>query len=338
MNKQILDIHQIRPIRNKEIWGLYKKAESAFWTLEELDFSRDKFEWDNSLNDDERYFISNILAFFSQSDFIVNINLDERFSEDIKRLPSDTKPYVGMFYDLQKSMENIHSEVYGYTLNLYISDAVKLEKLVNGIKNVSTIREKALWASKWIDLNDDTDSLGFLYRLVAFACLEGIMFSASFASIFWLRNKNILNGLIQSNRFISRDEGLHYEFAFTLFNQLKTNPEYLKEETIDYDKITSIIKEAVEIEKNFITSAFNCNLLGINSEMMSNYIEFVADRLFVNIGLDKYYNSKNPFTFMDAISLENKTNFFEKRATDYSKAGSKKNMDEDNTLSILEDF
>ncbi len=326
-------IYQIRPIRNDSIWKLYKQALSTFWTIEEIDFSRDKNDWDNKLNDDEKYFLSNILAFFSQSDFIVNINLEERFLNDIKDLPSYFHPYTQMFYDFQKSIENIHSETYGYMLNVYITDEKKLKFLTDGINTIPTIEKKALWAHKWInDTNTD-----FIYRLIAFSALEGIFFSGSFCAIFWLRDRNILQGLIQSNRFISRDEGLHCLFACELFEQVS---EYYKENNIEinYDFILNIITDAVELEKEFITNSFNCRLLGINVDLMKEYIEFVADILLVNLNLDKYYNTLNPFTFMENISLENKTNFFEKRSTEYSKAGSKTLDNIDNSLKILDDF
>lgn len=331
------NILPIRPIRNEKIMKIYKQEVSAFWTLEEIDFSRDKNDWDNKLNDDEKYFLSNILAFFSQSDFIVNINLEERFLNDIKELPNNFHPYTQMTYDFQKAVENIHSETYGYMLQLYISNQNELNKLTNGIITIPTIQKKALWAHKWIN-DTETD---FIYRLVAFAALEGIFFSGSFCAIFWLRDRNILQGLIQSNRFISRDEGMHCLFACELFDQVS---KYYKnnEDTkikINYDYILEIICDAVELEKDFISNSFNCRLLGINADLMKNYIEFVADILLVNLNMPKHYNTSNPFTFMENISLESKTNFFEKRPTEYSKAGSK-NTDNnlDNTLKLVDDF
>jgi ribonucleotide reductase beta subunit family protein with ferritin-like domain len=327
------NIYQIRPIRNEQLWKLYKQALSTFWTLEELDFSRDKNDWDNKLNDDEKYFLSHILAFFSQSDFIVNINLEERFLHDIKQLPSYFHPYTQMFYDCQKLIENIHSETYGYMLNIYITDSKQLKYLTEGITTIPTIEKKALWAHKWInDINTD-----FIYRLVAFASLEGIFFSGSFCAIFWLRDRNILQGLIQSNRFISRDEGLHCLFACELFEQVK---HYYEESNIDinYNFILDIIKEAVTLEKEFITNAFNCRLLGINADLMKEYIEFVADILLVNLNMSKHYNTSNPFSFMESISLENKTNFFEKRPTEYAKAGSKTINDNDTRIKLLDEF
>ncbi len=338
-------IFNVRPIRNQALWDYYKLAESCFWKIEEIDFSRDKNDWDNKLNDNERHFLKYVLAFFSKSDFIVNINLDERFSKDILSFPDEFKPYTQFFYDFQKSMENIHSETYNYTLQLYITDPNELNTLTNSIITIPSIKKKAEWALKWINYDIDNDNKknnnedlkkhSILYRLIAFASLEGIFFSGSFCSIFWLRDKNILNGLIQSNKFISRDEGLHRDFACELYNQLITYEGY---SNVDKSKILDIIVEAVEIEKIFITEALNCRLLGINANLMNEYIEFVADNLLVNIKLEKYYETLNPFAFMENISLESKTNFFERRASEYSKQGSKINIDKDNTLKILDEF
>ena len=321
-------------IGNEKIWKIYKAQLSAIWTVEEIDFSRDKNDWDNKLNSDERHFLSNILAFFAQSDYIVNINLEERFINDIKLLPDNFHPYTQITYDFQKAVENIHSETYETALTTYITDENELEKLSNGIKYIPTIQKKAMWAYKWIN-DENTD---FIYRLIAFAALEGIFFSGSFCAIFWLRDKNILNGLIQSNRFISRDEGMHCLFACELFDQVST---YYKEigKEVNYDYILEIITEAVTLEKDFITNAFNCRLLGINADLMKQYIEFVADVLLVNLNMKKYYNTKNPFSFMENISLESKTNFFEKRATEYSKSGFKNlSNNVDKSLKILDDF
>lgn len=309
-------IDNIFPIKNSQIYNFYESARSCFWIEKELDFSKDKDDWDNKLNNDEKYFISNILAFFAQSDQIVNINLEERFMEDVNNLPKDLKIYTKLFYNFQKMMEDIHSITYETLLELYISDQNKKNILKNAISNIPTIAKKSDWAFKWI--NDKSSSFGT--RLIAFAVLEGIFFSGSFCAIYWIKEKNILNGLCKSNEFISRDEGMHRDFAILLYNILKNRNDY--DINCDETKIKLIIKEAVEIEQEFITSSFNCNLIGMNSKEMKNYIEFVADNLLENLDISKIYNTKNPFAFMENIGLRNKTNFFENRVTEYSKANS----------------
>jgi ribonucleotide reductase beta subunit family protein with ferritin-like domain len=327
-------IHSIFPIKNNELFQMYNTARSCFWIEKELDLSKDKYEWDNNLNDDERFFLSNILAFFSQSDQIVNINLEERFMEDIETLPKDMIIYTKLFYNFQKMMEDIHSITYESLLDTYITDLNIKFKFKNAIEYIPAINKKAKWANKWI--NDDTSSFGM--RLIAFAVLEGIFFSASFCAIFWIKQKNILSGLTKSNEYISRDEGLHRDFAILLFNQLKE-----REKKNEYvlncsdDNIKQIVKEAVEIEKEFITSSFNCKLIGMNATEMCNYIEFVADNLLANLYISKLYNTKNPFLFMENIGLQNKTNFFEQRVTEYAKANSQATVEE-MSLSIDEDF
>jgi ribonucleotide reductase beta subunit family protein with ferritin-like domain len=324
-------IHSVFPIKNYEIYDMYNKARSCFWIEKELDLSKDKFDWDNKLNEDERYFLSNILAFFAQSDQIVNINLEERFMEDIETLPNDMKIYIKLFYNFQKMMEDINTITYESLLDTYITDKESKNKFKNAIEYIPAITKKANWASKWID---DTNS-SFGTRLIAFAVLEGIFFSASFCAIFWIKEKNILSGLTKSNEFISRDEGLHRDFAILLYNQLKTRDDY--DINCNNDIIINIIKEAVEIEKEFITESFNCRLIGMNSDEMHKYIEYVADNLLMNLDIPKLYNTKNPFLFMENIGLQNKTNFFEQRVTEYSKANSNATVEE-TSLCMDDDF
>lgn len=325
--RQLLNIF---PIRNQKIYNFYLKSEASYWVVKEIDFSKDVDQW-NNLKDEERYFLSNILSFFAQSDQIVNINLDERFSNDVKNLPEDMNPYVQMFYDHQKMMENIHSITYETMLNVYIKDNKQLKYLQNGIKNIPCIQKKANWAFKWID--DDTAS--FPTRLIAFAALEGIFFSGSFAAIFWMKDRNLLEGLTKSNEFISRDEGLHRDFACELYNQLKEREDY--EFNCSYTNILQIINEAVEIEQEFITESFQCNLIGMNPKYMKEYIEFIADNLLLNIGEKKYYNTKNPLTYMENIGLRHKENFFEQRVSGYSKANSH-NDDLHQGIILTDDF
>jgi ribonucleoside-diphosphate reductase subunit M2 len=309
-------IQSVFPIKNYEIYEMYNKARSCFWIEKELDLSKDKFDWDNKLNNDEKYFLSNILAFFSQSDQIVNINLEERFLEDVETLPKDMQIYTKLFYNFQKMMEDIHTITYESLLDTYITDINQKNKFKNAIEYIPAIAKKANWAKKWIDDKDAS----FGTRLIAFAVLEGIFFSASFCAIFWIKEKNILTGLTKSNEFISRDEGLHRDFAILLYNQLKNRYDY--DLNCTDKQIISIIKDAVIIEKEFITSSFNCRLIGMNSEEMCKYIEYVADNLLSNLNINKIYNTSNPFTFMENIGLQNKTNFFEQRVTEYSKANS----------------
>ncbi len=324
-------IQSVFPIKNYEIYEMYNKARSCFWIEKELDLSKDKYDWDNKLNNDEKEFLSNILAFFAQSDQIVNLNLEERFMEDIEILPNDMKIYIKLFYNFQKMMEDIHTITYETLLDTYITNMELKKKFKNAIEYIPAITKKANWAKKWID--DKESSFGT--RLIAFAVLEGIFFSASFCAIFWIKEKNILSGLTKSNEFISRDESLHRDFAILLYNQLKKRNDY--NINCDNDIIITIIKEAVEIEKEFITSSFNCRLIGMNANEMCKYIEYVADNLLMNLDINKIYNIENPFLFMENISLQNKTNFFEQRVTEYAKANSSANIEETG-LSIDEDF
>jgi len=324
-------IENIFPIQNSEIYSFYEKARSCFWIEKELDFSKDKFDWDTKLNDDEKYFLSNILAFFAQSDQIVNINLEERFIEDVNTLPKDMKIYTKLFYNFQKMMEDIHSITYETLIETYITDKKLKNKFKNAIVYIPSIEKKSKWAAKWID--DKESSFGT--RLIAFAVLEGIFFSGAFCSIFWIKQKNILTGLCKSNEFISRDEGIHRDFAILLYNILKNRNDY--DLNCNNEKIIEIVKEAVEIEKEFITDSFNCRLIGMNADEMKKYIEFVADNLLLNLDIKKIYNTSNPFIFMENIGLQNKTNFFENRVTEYAKANSTANID-DLQLSIDDDF
>lgn len=324
-------IQSIFPVKNYEIFEMYNKARSCFWIEKELDLSKDKYDWDHRLNDDERFFLSNILAFFAQSDQIVNINLEERFMNDVELLPNDMKLYIKLFYNFQKMMEDIHSITYESLLDTYITDNNQKIKFKNAIDYIPAIAKKAKWASKWID--DKESSFGT--RLIAFAVLEGIFFSGSFCAIFWIKEKNILSGLTKSNEFISRDEGIHRDFAILLYNQLKYRNDY--DLNCNNDIIIKIVKEAVSIEQEFITSSFNCRLIGMNAEEMCKYIEFVADNLLMNLEIDKLYNTKNPFLFMENIGLQNKTNFFEQRVTEYSKANANASIEE-TSLTLDEDF
>ncbi|GJC86809.1 ribonucleoside-diphosphate reductase small chain [Colletotrichum liriopes] len=291
------------PIKYHEIWQMYKKAEASFWTAEEIDLSKDLHDWNNKINEDEKYFISHILAFFAASDGIVNENLVERFSGEVQ------VPEARCFYGFQIMMENIHSETYSLLIDTYIKEPAQRTYLFNAIDTIPCIRKKADWALKWI--SDEKSS--FAQRLVAFAAVEGIFFSGAFASIFWLKKRGLMPGLTFSNELISRDEGLHTDFACLLYSHLKNRP--------SKQVIEDIIVDAVKIEQEFLTEALPCALLGMNSNLMKQYIEFVADRLLVALGNDKVYKSSNPFDFMENISLGGKTNFFEKRVADYQKAG-----------------
>lgn len=282
---------------------MYKKAEASFWTAEEIDLSKDLHDWNNRMNDDERYFVSHVLAFFAASDGIVNENLVQRFSNEVQA------PEARCFYGFQIMMENIHAETYSLLIDTYIKDVKQRTYLFDAIETIPCIKKKADWAIKWIE---DTEST-FAQRLVAFAAVEGIFFSGSFASIFWLKKRGLMPGLSFSNELISRDEGLHTDFACLLFSHLRNRP--------SKKAVEDIITEAVEIECEFLTDALPVALLGMNAKLMTQYIEFVADRLLLALGNDKYYNSTNPFDFMESISLAGKTNFFEKRVGDYQKAG-----------------
>lgn len=301
------------PIRHDKIFEMYKKQQKCFWTADELDFSKDHKDWEK-LTSDERHFIKYVLGFFAASDGIVNINLLDRFLKDVKILEAQ------ICYTWQAAVENIHSETYSLMIDTYIKDNQEKSFLLNAIENIPCINKKASWAIKWI--NDEKSS--FAQRLVAFACVEGIFFSGSFCAIYWLKERNLMPGLCLSNDFISRDEGLHCDFACLLYSMLKNK--------LDYEIIKEMISEVVEIETEFITDSLPCRLIGMNNELMREYIKFVADRLVRDLGYENIYNVKNPFSFMENISLEGKTNFFEERVSQYKKA------DVNNSFNISDDF
>jgi ribonucleoside-diphosphate reductase subunit M2 len=303
------------PIKYEDVWEMYKKQVDCFWRPEEIDLTKDLDNW-KSLNDDERFFISMILAFFAASDGIVLENLASRFMNDVQVAEARA------FYGFQIAMENIHSETYSVLIETYIRDKEEKHKLFNAIEHFPCIKKKSDWAQKWI--HDNRSS--FATRLVAFACVEGIFFSGAFCSIYWLKKRGLMPGLTFSNELISRDEALHCEFAILLYGKLVKK--------LDKTRIHEIIKEAVDIETEFICDALPCRLIGMNSEMMTQYIQFVADRLCVQLGYKKIYNVANPFAFMEMISLERKTNFFEHTVSEYSLA----NKQNDNAFDLNEDF
>tara|TARA_R110002072_G_scaffold64203_7_gene159898 strand:+ start:61549 stop:62445 length:897 start_codon:yes stop_codon:yes gene_type:complete len=282
---------------------MYKKHMAVFWTVEEIDLASDKTDWEK-LNDNEKHFVSHVLAFFAASDGIVNENLAQRFYNEVQI------PEARCFYGFQIAMENIHSETYSLLIDTYIDDPKEKDKLFHAVQTLPCVGKKAAWAMKWM-----ASKRSFAERLVAFAAIEGIFFSGSFCSIYWLKKRGLMPGLCTSNEFISRDEGLHCEFACLLHDLLSD------EEKCDKATITAIIKEAVEIETEFITEALPVSLIGMNSKLMTQYIEFVADHWLDRLGCDKTYNSTNPFDWMELISLEGKTNFFEKRVSEYQKSG-----------------
>ena len=289
------------PIKDNEIWKMYKKQVDCFWVVQEVDTSKDLMDW-QKLSDDERHFISMVLAFFSSSDGIVLENLGVRFMTDVQLAEARA------FYGFQIAMENIHSEMYSTLIDTYIKDSDERDKLFNAIENYPCIAKKANWAKKWITDNRSS----FASRLVAFAVVEGIFFSSAFASIYWIKKRGLMPGLTFSNELISRDEALHTEFAVLLYSKLQRK--------LSKKRIHDIIQEAVTIEKEFITEAIPCRMIGMNAKMMIQYIEFVADRLCSQLGYDKIYNSSNPFDFMELISIESKVNFFERTNSEYSLA------------------
>ncbi|GAB4843475.1 Ribonucleoside-diphosphate reductase small chain A [Ancistrocladus abbreviatus] len=288
------------PIRYTQLWEMYKKAEASFWTVEEVDLSYDVQHWD-TLSDSEKHFITHVLAFFAASDGIVLENLAGRFLNDVQVAEARA------FYGFQIAMENIHSEMYSLLLETYIKDSREKERLFNAIETVPCVAKKAKWALDWIQ-----SSKSFAERLVAFACVEGIFFSGSFCAIFWLKKRGLMPGLTFSNELISRDEGLHCDFACLLYSLLQKK--------LDQQKVQHIVHEAVEIETQFVCGALPCALIGMNSALMSQYIKFVADRLLDALGYHKNYNLENPFDWMEFISLQGKANFFERRVGDYQKA------------------
>ncbi len=289
------------PIQNNDIWQMYKQAEASFWTAEEIDLSQDQKDWEN-MNDGERHFISHVLAFFAASDGIVNENLVVNFMNEVQLAEAKC------FYGFQIMMENIHSETYSLLIDTYIRDGREKDRLFNALETVPAVAKKGQWALKWIS------SENFTERLVAFAAVEGIFFSGSFCSIFWLKKRGLMPGLSFSNELISRDEGLHCDFACLLYDKYLTNK-------LSQERVYEIIADAVRIEQEFVTDALPVSLIGMNADLMNQYIEFVADRLLMALGYEKLYKAVNPFDFMEMISLQGKTNFFEKRVAEYQKAG-----------------
>lgn len=306
------------PIQNNEVWDMYKKAEASFWTAEEIDLASDMKDWDN-LNDNERHFVSHILAFFAASDGIVNENLAANFATEVQI------PEARCFYGFQIAVENIHSETYSLLIDTYIRDNEQKDHLLNAIETVPCVQKKAEWALQWCE----RDNASFAERCVAFAAVEGIFFSGSFCAIFWLKKRGLMPGLAFSNELISRDEGLHCDFACLLYKQLVNK--------LPEERIVEMITNAVEIEKEFVSDALPVELIGMNSTLMRDYIEFCADRLLVALGCSKHYNAVNPFEWMEMISLQGKTNFFEKRVSEYGKSGVG-NTREEQVFSLDADF
>jgi len=297
---QQTDNYCLFPIKHNDIWSMYMKSIDCFWRAEEMDLSKDLNDW-NKLDDNERYFIKMILAFFASSDGIVNENLGSKFFNEVQIQEARC------FYGFQIAMENIHAQTYAILIDTYIRDDNEKRKLFNAVNEYPCIKQKSDWALRYINDEDD-----FGTRLIAFAIVEGVFFSGAFCSIFWIKKRGLLQGLTFSNELISRDEALHTEFAVLLYSKLNNK--------VDKGKVKDIFKEAVRIEQEFITEALPCRLVGMNSGMMSDYIEFVSDRLLVQLGYDKIWETKNPFTWMECISLEGKTNFFERRVSEYALA------------------
>lgn len=299
--EQTNDRFCLLPIKHPNLWELYKRAQSSIWTAEEIDLASDLKDWEK-LTDDEKHFIKHVLAFFSSSDGIVMENIVERFAKDV------AAPEARSFYAFQGHIEGVHQETYALLLDTYVKDRAEKKRLFNAMETIPTVKKKADWALKWI-----ASDAAFAQRLVAFACVEGLLFSGSFAAIFYLKKRGLLPGLTFSNELISRDEGLHSLFACELYKMLQ--------DKLDEETVRDIVREAVSIEQDFVTDALPVALIGMNQHSMSEYIEFVADTLLVALGYSKLYNTENPFSFMEQISLQGKTNFFEKRVGDYSKAG-----------------
>ena len=307
----------IFPIEHHDIWGRYKEQQASIWTAEEIDLSADLNDWRNKLNDDERYFIKNVLAFFAASDCIVNENLAENFLSEVQYAEAK------FFYGFQVMMENVHSETYSLLIDTYIQDPTEKDRLFNAIDNIPAVKKKAEWALNWIG------SATFQERLVAFAAVEGMFFSGSFCAIFWMKKRGLLPGLCFSNELISRDEGMHCDFAVLLHNEHLANK-------VSEERIKEIILSALEIEKEFITESLPVRLIGMNQDLMKQYLEFVADRLLVDFGCSKVFNAACPFDFMENIALQGKTNFFEKKVSEYQKSGIMNKNDD--AFELSEDF
>ncbi len=306
------------PIQHDAIWNMRKQALACFWTTDEIDLEADLVDWKTKLNDDERLFIKHVLAFFAASDGIVNENLVLNFYKDVQIAEARS------FYSAQIQIEDIHAEAYSLLIDTYISDTQEKNDLFKAMNTLPCVQKKATWALKWID-----EAPSFAHRLIAFAAVEGIFFSGSFCAIYWLKKRGLMPGLTFSNELISRDEGMHCDFACLLYSMLDNK--------LDPKELEGIITEAVEFEKEFVTDALPVSLIGMNASLMTEYIEFVADRLLVSLGNEKVYNTQNPFPWMDLISLQGKTNFFEKRVGDYQKAGVMASR-EKQTFSLDEDF
>lgn len=317
--KENKDRFVIFPIKHQDIWEWYKKQEACIWTAEEIDLHTDLNDWNNKLNADEQYFIKHILAFFAASDGIVNENLAENFVSEVQY------PEAKFFYGFQLMMENIHSETYSLLIDTYVKDEAEKNQLFHAIEVFPAIKEKAEWALRWVE------SPSFAERLIAFAAVEGIFFSGSFCSIFWLKKRGLMPGLTFSNELISRDEGMHCDFAVHLHRNHIVNK-------VPKERITEILTDALNIERKFITESLPVSLIGMNANLMTQYLEFVTDRLLVELGCDRVYNSSNPFDFMDMISLQGKTNFFEKRVAEYQKAGVMNSDSEASKISFDADF
>ena len=309
------------PIRHPHLWQLYKKQQACFWTAEEIQLTKDREDWEK-LNSNEQHFIKNILAFFAGSDGIVFENLDTRFLQEIQ------VPELKAIYAFQGYIEQVHSETYSLLIDTYVRDPLEKDRLFSAIDTIPCVAKKAEWALKWI--NDGQSP--FSKRLVAFACVEGIFFSGSFCAIYWLKTRKLMPGLTFSNELISRDEGMHVETAVAVYNMLLNR--------LSYEDIKTIILEAVKIEKEFIIDSIPCALIGMNSTLMSQYIEFVADRLLLQLGYEKHFFTENPFDFMEMISLQGKTNFFEKRVSEYSLASVQNSMNgnEDDQFELSDVF
>ena len=307
----------VYPIKYEKIWAAYKTQMAAFWTAEEVDFSKDADDF-NKLSDNEKHFIKMVLAFFSASDTLVNINLGSRFSQEVQ-----IREAV-IAYNYQMMMENIHSEVYSLMIDNIVRDETEKNKLLNAIIEYPCIGKKALWAQKWIE-----SDASFAQRLIAFAIVEGLFFSGSFCSIFWLKKKNLMPGLCDSNELIARDEGMHTDFAILLYSMINNK--------LDSETVHNMFKDAVEIEREFICESLPCSLLGMNNELMTDYIKFIADRLLLQLNYEKIWGTTNPFDFMESISMEGKTNFFESRPTQYQKS-SVLNTSRETSFQVCEDF
>ena len=309
------------PIKYPNVWNMYEKALASFWTVAEIDFQKDEHDWENRLNTNEKHFIKNILAFFASADGIVNENLAVNFSDEVQL------PEARAFYSYQQFNETIHSQTYSLMIDRFVTDSNEKLELLQGMQTIDSVRRKAEWAIQWINKKNCPC---FAKRLVAFACVEGVMFSGAFCAIFWLKKRGLMHGLSFSNELISRDEGTHLEFAVLLYSMLKNK--------LSKYEVYEIVKDAVEHEKIFINDSISCNLIGMNTTLMSTYIEYVADHLLLQLGYEEYYKVKNPFDFMENISLTGKTNFFERRVGEYAKAGHMVDEHYDNVFTMDEDF